>query len=67
VIIPARVSRGRSRGIRRRAEAKLADIDAKLARLKGMRRALGRLLSACEGRCAIQDCVILEAIDQRAG
>jgi len=66
-LLSLRVQRGASCArVRRRAKAKLADIDAKLARLKGMRRTLARLIASCQGRCAVEDCVILEAIEQRS-
>jgi MerR family copper efflux transcriptional regulator len=62
-----RVRRGAScAGVRRRAEAELADIDAKLARLMRMRLTLARMVASCRGHSAIEDCVILEAIEQRA-
>ena len=42
--------------VMRRAESKIADIDAKLADLKRMRRALGKLVAACERRTPTADC-----------
>jgi Zn(II)-responsive transcriptional regulator len=65
-LLALRVRRGEScAGVRRRAQAKVADIDAKLAQLTRMRRILARMISSCSGRRAIEDCVILEAIEAR--
>ena len=49
--------------MRQKAEAKLTDIDQKIRDLQRMKRALGRLATACPGRGAISDCPILETLD----
>lgn len=51
-----------SADIKRRAEAKLADIDAKLRDLSRMKAALMRLTVACRGRGPTSECPILNAI-----
>ena len=53
----------RKREVRARAEAKLKDIDQKLARLQAMRSALWGLLEACA--CGKKpSCPILEALNE---
>ena len=52
--------------VRRRAEAKIADIDAKLHALRAMKRALVRLTAACAGRSPVSACPILESLEERA-
>ena len=52
--------------VRRRAEAKIADIDAKLRALRAMKRALVRLTAACAGRGPVSACPILESLEERA-
>src|SRR3989441_4257151 len=49
--------------VRKRAEAKLADIDQKLRALRAMKRALVRLTAACVGRGPVSACPILESLD----
>ncbi|MCI0622765.1 MAG: heavy metal-responsive transcriptional regulator [Acidobacteria bacterium] len=49
--------------VRQQAQAKLRNIDAKIATLQRMRRALTRLIGECEGRKPITACPILEALD----
>ena len=49
--------------LRQKAEAKLTDIEQKIRDLQRMKRALGRLASACPGRGAVSDCPILESLD----
>lgn len=48
--------------IRRRAEAKMQDIDEKMRALRRMRRALSTLIEECAGERPITDCPILEAL-----
>ncbi len=50
--------------VRRRAQAKLAQLDAKLRLLLNMRRALELLVSACPGEGPVERCTILEAISR---
>src|SRR5881397_988317 len=49
--------------VRRRAEAKIADIEQKLRALRAMKRALVRLTAACVGRGPVSTCPILESLD----
>jgi MerR family mercuric resistance operon transcriptional regulator len=55
---------GTAADVKRRAEAKVADIEAKLRDLRRMREALLRLTAACHGRGPVSTCPILEALDQ---
>ena len=54
----------RSTDIRKRAEAKIADIDAKIRSLDGMKKTLRKLTDACEGCAPIAKCPILESLDK---
>ncbi len=49
--------------VRRRAEAKVKEIDEKIRTLRAMRRALGSLVQECSGRGPVTECPILEGID----
>ena len=51
---------------RRLAEAKIDEIDARIARLRQMRRALDRLVGACHAEAPESACPILEALDDDA-
>jgi MerR family mercuric resistance operon transcriptional regulator len=51
--------------VRRSADTKIADIDAKIASLRRMRRALKDLSKACEERTPTTECPILASL--RAG
>ncbi len=55
--------KARCADIRERAEAKIAEIDAKIRTLQAMRKALLRLTAACTGRGSVSDCPILESLD----
>ncbi len=48
--------------VRRRSQAKLADVVAKSRQLDRIRRALEALIAACPGRGAIRTCSILDAL-----
>ncbi len=48
--------------VRARATRKLADVEAKIAALKRIRRVLGRLVHACETRRPTAPCPILESL-----
>lgn len=50
--------------VRARAEAKLADIEEKIASLHAMKETLARFIAACSGRGPISACPILEALDE---
>src|SRR5262249_8269334 len=49
--------------VRQKAHAKLADVEAKIRDLQGIRRALVRLTAACPGSGPVGGCPILEALD----
>ena len=50
--------------LKRRAEEKLADIDAKTQLLQQMKKALLKLTCACSGRGTISECPLLRALDR---
>ena len=45
---------------------KIADIDNRIRTLQRMRKALRKLVTACEARKATSDCPILESLDREA-
>lgn len=49
--------------VKRRAEAKLADIEAKIEMLQKMKKALEKLTSACRGHATSAECPLLHALD----
>jgi len=49
--------------IRRRAQAKIAEIDAKIQNLRGMKKNLERLAASCSGKGPVGECPILESLD----
>ena len=51
--------------IKRRAEAKLADIDDKLQQLRQIKRALKKVHASCNGRGPVSECSILAAFEQQ--
>jgi MerR family copper efflux transcriptional regulator len=54
--------------VRRRAEAKIADIEGKLRALRAMKRALVRLTATCaKGSAPVSACPILESLEERRG
>jgi MerR family transcriptional regulator, copper efflux regulator len=53
--------------VRKRAERKLTEVDAKIRLLEGMTVALQRLIAACSGQGPTSACPILEALDSTAG
>ncbi len=57
--------RARCGDVKRRAETKVDEIDAKVRALKAMRRALMRLVSQCDGNLPVSKCPILESLDHR--
>lgn len=50
--------------VKRRAEAKIADIDAKISALEKMKAALEHLTSACSCSASVGECPLLHALDQ---
>jgi hypothetical protein len=51
-------------GVRARAEAKIADIDAKINNLKAMRSTLQKLIAGCQGSGPLKECPILESLNE---
>ncbi len=49
--------------VKRRAEAKISDIERKVQDLQRMKRALVKLAAACSGRGPISECPILDALE----
>jgi len=49
--------------VKRRAKAKIADIELKIRTLQGMKRALAKLVTLCRGRGPSSECPILETLD----
>lgn len=49
--------------VKRRAEAKIADIETKMRTLQKMKKALGKLTSACCGSTTTAECPLLHALD----
>lgn len=51
--------------VKRRAERKIREIEAKMRALRAMRRALARLVSQCDGKLPASACPILESLDEK--
>jgi MerR family copper efflux transcriptional regulator len=67
-LLGLRVDPRRSCGdVRRRAEAKLADIEAKIRNLRAMKKTLARFIAACSGSGPVGGCPILEALEETRG
>jgi len=49
--------------IRKRAQVKIVDIDARIDALNRMKKALSGLVAACDGRSTVSQCSILESLD----
>jgi len=56
-------SRGTSAQVRRRAEGKIADIEAKIRTLESMKRSLQRLTKSCPACGPVSECPILEGLE----
>jgi MerR family copper efflux transcriptional regulator len=50
--------------IRKRAEAKITDIEGKIKSLESMRKSLRKLTNACAGCGPISECPIIESLDR---
>jgi MerR family mercuric resistance operon transcriptional regulator len=50
--------------VRKRAQAKIADIEQKLRALRAMKRALVRITATCVGRGPVSACPILESLEE---
>lgn len=51
--------------VKRRAEAKIADIEKKIEYLQRMKQALTRLAASCRGRGPTSECPILDALEMK--
>jgi MerR family mercuric resistance operon transcriptional regulator len=56
-------STANSADVRRRAQAKITDIEAKIRSLESMKKTLRELTKACSGCGSVRDCPILESLD----
>ena len=52
----------KSADVRRRAQAKITDIEAKIRSLQSMKKALCELTQTCSGCGPVRDCPILESL-----
>ncbi|RMF21439.1 MAG: heavy metal-responsive transcriptional regulator [Deltaproteobacteria bacterium] len=50
--------------VKRRAEAKITEIEEKIRTLRKMKNALARLTRACDERAPTSECPILDALEQ---
>ena len=50
--------------VKRRVDAKVADVEDKIRELQRIKRALTKLSRSCSGDGPISDCPILDALDQ---
>ena len=65
-LLSLRVEAGRScRDVKARAEHKIADVNQRIAALKRMKNALGKLAASCSGRGPTSECPILDALETR--
>jgi len=65
-LLALRVTPGKScADVRAHAEAKIADVDRRVASLKRVRGALVKLASACSGKGPVSQCPILEALERK--
>lgn len=63
-LLALRVQAGTScADVRERADQKLRDVRQKIADLKAIERALGKLTASCSGRGPLRECPILENLD----
>jgi MerR family transcriptional regulator, copper efflux regulator len=64
-LLSLRVSRRTTNAdIRTRAEAKIADIEAKIKSLESMKKTLRKLTRVCDGCAPVAECPILESLDR---
>jgi MerR family mercuric resistance operon transcriptional regulator len=65
-LLAIRVKPGSSCGdVRRKAEAKITDVDEKIQHLQAIREALVRMTATCTGRGPLTNCSILEALNRQ--
>ena len=64
-LLSLRATRGaRCADVRKRAEAKIRDIERRMRDLEAMKTALADLVAGCSGRGALKECSILDALDE---
>jgi MerR family mercuric resistance operon transcriptional regulator len=67
-LLALRVSpRTTSTEIRRRTEAKIADVEGKIKALDSIRKSLVKLARSCGGCAPLSECPILESLDREDG
>jgi MerR family copper efflux transcriptional regulator len=52
------------RGVKARADARLAEVEVRIRELQSMRRGLKRLIAACPGHGPLENCPILAALGE---
>lgn len=57
--------KARCADVKRRAEIKIGEVEAKIRALRAMGSALKRLVSQCDGKLPASACPILESLDER--
>jgi len=63
-LLTLRVAPGKScADVKTRAEAKIADVEQRIAQLNRMKGALAKLAKACSGRGPTSECPILDALE----
>lgn len=63
-LLAIRVKRGSScADVRRKAQAKIADVDAKIRHLQAIREALREITATCSGEGPATNCSILDALN----
>lgn len=50
--------------VREMAEAKVGDVERRIADLERIREVLGKLVAACKGQGSVSECPILDALDE---
>lgn len=64
-LLSLRIEQGVTCGdVRKRAEAKIADIEERILNLQRMKKALVNLTKECKGRGPVSECPILEALER---
>lgn len=64
-LLSLRIEQGVTCGdVRKRAEAKIADIDGRIKTLQRMKKALANLAKECKGKGPVSECPILEALEK---
>ncbi len=56
--------RASCRDVKEKAGIRMEDIDRKIEDLRRMKRALSKLMAACEGRGSVSECPILDAMER---